>query len=47
MKFASDDNSLSLDQNTNQLLMKLNPKSLIQPSEALSVELTGIHSILF
>ena len=44
------DNSLLLDQNTNQFLVSmeigLNPKSLIQLSWTLPIELIGTHFIL-
>ena len=39
MTFAHDDNSLPSDQDTN-------PKSLIQPSEILVIELTGTYNLL-
>ena len=45
MAFAPDDSSLLSDQDTNQFWCRrgLNPRSLIQPSETLSVELTRIY----
>ena len=42
MVFASNDNSLSLDQVTNQflVLVVIEPRSLIQPLKTLPIELT-------
>ena len=45
MASTPDNSSLLSDQDTNQFWCRrgLNPRSLIQPSETLPVELTGTH----
>ena len=48
MESVPDENSLSSDQDNNQFFrcrQGLNPRSLIQPSDILPVELTGTHDI--
>ena len=49
MASAPDNSSLLSDQDTNQFWCRrgLNPRSLIQPSEILPVELTRTHRIPF
>ena len=49
MALALDNSSLLSDQDTNQFWCRrrLNPRSLIQLSETLPVELTGIHIFFF
>ena len=45
MKLTSDDNSLFSNQDTNSFWyrQRLNPRSFIQSSKTLPVELTGTH----